>query len=47
MVIRARASDKLFQEKQVTEDALEDSQLYYHIVQGDTIRVHEPILLNK
>ena len=45
--MRARASDKLYQEKQVTEDALEESQLYYHIVQGDTIRVNEPILLNR
>lgn len=41
--MRARANDKLYKEQQVTEESIEDSLLYYHIVQGDTIDVQEPL----
>ena len=43
LVMRAKVNDKLFKESQVSEEQIEDSLLYYHIVQGDTINIQETI----
>ena len=41
--MRARANDKHFKESLVSEEQIEDSLLYYHLVEGDTINFQEAI----
>lgn len=41
LVLKAKVNDKLFKEENISEEQIEDSLLYYHVVQGDQISVVE------